>query len=240
MLARGSHVAMTAGGYEVLEDLVRRSGLGMPLDREDPAVLVLEPFDHSIFGPCRRSQTGTDPVHGLVVVGRDDYFVSDRARKFAAGRGRDVMYREAAHGGVVHVSADHVGEVLSERPTTRDVHELHATADPEYRDIARHGGPQKGAFPLVAGAIERSCFLMWILTEQSRIDVGTTRKNQTVKQRCDVNSLVGVTGDRQQDRNAPRLSHMVCVARHEQERCVLPCAPPGERLHGNGYPDDWP
>ena len=181
-------------------------------------------------------ESGGDRGDRLMVVGLGVVQVlagRERGPRPALQRDAVVGAVEAAGGAAVLLVAEHVGQVLDQGATERDVEHLHPTADPEHRHVALHRAAHERDLGLVAlrdGAVRRRVGLGAV---QRRIDVVAAGEDQPVDQ---VERLVGVVDQRRIRRNHQRQSagalDRIDVRVREQDRGLVPDAPARVELSG--------
>jgi hypothetical protein len=77
--------------------------------------------------------------------------------------------------------SDQVRQVLYQRATRLNRHDLHSSADAKYGQVTTQGFGQYGEFPGIAVGAKTRGLRMWRLVVSVRVDVGTTSKNETVQ-----------------------------------------------------------
>ena len=87
---------------------------------------------------------------------------------------------EAARHAPVVLVAEHARQVLDQRPALRDVHHLHAPADPQERDVALDRPPRERDLEVVALGDRVHRLRRALLAVEARVDVGAAREQQPV------------------------------------------------------------
>ena len=73
------------------------------------------------------------------------------------------------------------GYVLDQRPAERHIHDLEASADREYREVARQRLAGERNLELISGRVRAIHGRMWFLAVALRFDVAATGKEQPVE-----------------------------------------------------------
>ena len=135
---------------------------------------------------------------------------------------------ERARDAAVVLVADLVGEVLPERAAAGDVHDLHAAADAEQRDVALERAPGQCELERVPLGPHAAGHRVGLGAVGGRVDVGAAGQDQAVQ---DVEHLVGLGlglgVGRQHERDPARGLDGVDVVAIEEVRLRVPVAPAG-------------
>jgi hypothetical protein len=121
--------------------VVRGGVLGVPLDRDERGVVVLERLDHAVGRGAHRVQVLPEAVDGLVVrAGAVDHGGAEDPRQAGVGRQRDLVERADGAGGRLREAGRGVGQqvgaardVLEQGPAEGDVDDLQPSADGDGR-----------------------------------------------------------------------------------------------------------
>ena len=145
-------------------------------------------------------------VDGLVVVALRVRRFADQCRHAGARHCADGRGREDRVALLVVGVAEHVGQVLVQRPAQRDVEYLGAAADAQHRHAAPHGTAKQCEFPRVPRAVVGDGLVggrVRLLAITGGIDVAPTGDDQAIQAVKNTVGDVGVDGLRRQQYRDP-------------------------------------
>jgi hypothetical protein len=133
---------------------------------------------------------------------------------------------EAAEHAAVLLVAEQLGQMLVQRAAARDVHDLHAAADPEHRQVALQRAAHERDLEAVALGDDADRLGMVLGAVGARVDVDPAGEHEAVEP---VEDLVGIVDERrigreQQRHRAGAMDGIDVVAR-QQEGIEVPGAP---------------
>jgi len=170
-----------------------------------------------------------DAADALVVVGlRPVDLLAGRACGERAGGQADVVVGavERADRPAVLVVAELLGQVLAQRAAVRDVHQLHPTADPEEREVARERAARERQLERVAVGVDVGRLHVLLGAVAGGVDVDAAREHQPVEQ---VEHLVRLLDQqpvgREQQRHPAGALDGGDVARGQERGLLVPHAP---------------
>jgi hypothetical protein len=151
-----------------------------------------------------------------------------------------VVVGELSRRVAVLLVTDHVGEMLDERPATRDVQQLHTAADGEQGEVSRERAVGQGELEAITLRHGLTDLGMRPGAVGGRIDVGASGEDQRVQP---TEQLVGRLGGgvirRQEDREPAGILHRAHVGPGRHRDHLVPGTPP-HALERRADTDDRP
>jgi hypothetical protein len=154
----------------------------MPQDAYSEAAFgILDALDSIVVGPGNLAQSFPDPRDALVMMRANRSALSYEPCHPAVGRNGHVVLGKLAGALPVTIVTGHVGQMLDQVTASDDVEQLHPAAHREDRHIAAERCSEEEHLGGVPIGTQRVCVRVLSCPIQSRIDVGSPRKQQPVQ-----------------------------------------------------------